>query len=141
MNHPISLGLLAASLTLATIGTASAQQRSSQENYFETGRDFRQSDRVTMGGNLLTPEEEQRFAAMRNQAKSKQDLDRIEAEERTLLNQRVADRIAAALDQSGGGTRSTPSTAQGPGADRPTDRMPGREAPYDPGATEGSMGR
>jgi TolA-binding protein len=142
MNRALSLTLLAASMALAAAATATAQQRSSQDNYVETGRDFRQSDRVTMGGNLLTAQEEQRFTEMRRQATGKQDLDRIEAEERALLNQRVAERIAAALEQpAGAGTPSTPSTAQSPNADRPFDRMPAQQAPYDPGATEGSMGR
>jgi hypothetical protein len=50
-----------------------------------------------MGGNLLTPEEENRFAALRQQAKTRADLDRVEAEQSALLNQRVAERINAAL--------------------------------------------
>lgn len=90
-----------------------------------------------MGSDLLTPQEEQRFAEMRRAAKSPRDIDRVEAEERTLLNQRVSERIAAALNQPvDNGMPMAPSSAE-----RPTDRstMPG--APYDPGASEGSMGR
>lgn len=137
MIRPIPLSLLVASLALAA--PASAQQRpSQQENYVETGRDFRQGGRVTMGADLLTPEEEQRFAELRRRAKGREDLDRIEAEERALLNQRVAERIAAALNQPADtGAPRVPNTAERPA----TDRMPARQSPNDPGAREGSMGR
>lgn len=137
MTRPISLSLLVASVVLAA--PASAQQRSSQqENYVETGRDFRQAGRVTMGADLLTPQEEQRFAELRRRAKGREDLDRIEAEERALLNQRVAERIAAALNQPADtGAPRVPNTAERPA----TDRMPAQRSPNDPGAREGSMGR
>lgn len=137
MTRTISLSLLVASVALAA--TASAQQRPlQQENYVEFGREFRQADRVTMGADLLTQEEEQRFAELRRRAKSREDLDRIEAEERTLLNQRVAERIAAALNQPAeSGAQRVPNTAERPA----TDRMPAQQSPYDPGASEGSMGR
>lgn len=134
MNRPISLGLVAASIALAAAATAHAQQA----NYVETGRDFRQADRVTMGTDLLTPEEEQRFAELRRQARGRADLDRIDAEERTLLNQRVAERVAAALNQPvDTGAQRAPSAAERPAVDR----APAQQYPNDPGATEGSMGR
>jgi hypothetical protein len=138
MNRPTSISFLAASLLAAASAGAIALQRTAQqENYVETGREFRQAERVTMGDNLLTPEEERRFSELRRQAKGRQDIDRIEAEERALLNQRVAERIAAALNQPAGpGPERNPSSAERPasGADR-------LQSPEDPGATQGSMGR
>lgn len=131
MNRPISLGLVA-SLALAAAAPAHAQQG----NYVDTGRDFRQADQVTMGGDLLTPEEVQRFAEMRRKAKGREDLNRIEAEEQSLLNRRVSERVAAALNQPVG-AQPAPSTAERPAFDR----GPAQQSPYDPGTSGGSMGR
>lgn len=85
---------------IAFVPAAFAQQGPGVR-YVETGRDFREADRVTMGAPLLSPEEQKRFDEARKQAKSRADLDRIEAEEGALLNQRVADRISSAMDPAG----------------------------------------
>lgn len=99
-----SLAVLAASMVLA--GAVLAQQ-APDVRYVETGKDFRQADRVTMGGDLITEDERRAFDERRKAAgNNRQELDRIEAEESTLLNQRVADKINAAL---------SPANVTGPG--------------------------
>jgi hypothetical protein len=99
--------ILAAGLIAAATLPAGAQ------TFVETGREFREGDRVTMGTtDLLTAQERQAFDQRRKAAgKNRQELDRIEAEESALLNQRVNERVARAL--APGGTRS-PSTTERP---------------------------
>lgn len=100
MKRSASLSVLTASLLLLTATLADGQPSSSPEPiYVDTGRDFRQADQVTMGANLLTPEEENRFAALRQQATTRAEMDRIEAELSVLLNQRVAERVNGALNR------------------------------------------
>ena len=95
-----AFSFLTASVLSLIPDLAIAQQSPSQEPiYVETGREFRQADQVTMGASLLTVEEENRFAALRQQAKTRAEMDRVEAEFSALLNQRVAERINAALNQ------------------------------------------
>lgn len=93
---------------------ATAAIPAAAQTYVETGKEFRQGDRVTMGGDLLTNAERQRFAERRKAAgKNRSELDRIEAEERALLNQRVAERIAGALNPANvGGSSTTERPAQ-----------------------------
>lgn len=87
------LGLVLAACLAAGTTTAVAQ------SFVETGREFRQSDRVTMGGDLITADEQRAFDERRKAARNNSaELDRVEADERALLNQRVAERIAAALN-------------------------------------------
>lgn len=100
MNQPASSSLIAVALLLASATLASAQQGTPEDPiYVDTGRDFRQTDHVTMGASLLTPDEENRFATLLQQATTRADMDRIEAEQSALLNQRVAERVNAALNR------------------------------------------
>ena len=115
MNRSLALSAWVAAALLATTTFAAAQQ--SQMNYVDVGGDFRQSNQVTMGSNLLTAEEQSRFEAMRQQAKTSADKDRVEAEESALLNQRVNERINSALSQPV--TPGSPSTAERPMPDMP----------------------
>ena len=120
MNRIVSLSALAATVLLATTTIVAAQQSRAPE-YVDVGRDFRQSDQVTMGSNLLTPEEQSRFDSMRKQAKTQADKNRVEAEESALLNQRVNERVTAALSQPvSPSMQTTPSTAE-----RPSSEVPG----------------
>jgi hypothetical protein len=143
MNKPIFLSILAASLLIAASTTASAQQRSTLEPAPGPGTQSGDTADVrALYSNILSDEELQRFQQMRQQAKTRAERNRIEAEESALLNERVAQRIAA-LQQSQQPT--TPSTAERPPP--APDRMPPQQVPqqapypYDPGASEGSMGR
>ena len=100
MKRPTAQSLTAIVLTLAATIFAATQPSSAQAPiYVETGRDFRLLEQVAMGGNLLTPAEDNRFAALREQAKTRAEMDRVEAEQSALLNLRVTERINAALNQ------------------------------------------
>lgn len=109
MNRSVSLSALAAAVLFATISAAAAQQ--SEIQYVEVGRDFRQAEHVTMGTNLLTPDEQRRFDTIRK-AKTRAERNRIEAQETALLNQRVSERVTAALSQTV--APMPPSTAETP---------------------------
>lgn len=100
MSRSTALSLLTIVSTLAGTFLAAVQSSSAQAPiYVETGRDFRQADQVTMGSSLLTPEEEARFAALRQQAKTRAEMDRVEAELSALLNLRVSERVNKALSE------------------------------------------
>lgn len=105
MNRLAPVSLLAASLIIAGAATVAAQQT----RYVETGKEFQESGRVTMGGELLTDQEKQQFMERRKAAKNRAELDQIEAEESALLNERVNQRIGQALQQP-----VSPSTAEQP---------------------------
>lgn len=111
MNRSMTLSALTAGALLATTAVVTAQQ--SPTTYVDVGGEFRQSNQVTMGSNLLTPEEQSRFDAMRQQAKTTAEKDRVEAEESALLNQRVSERISSALSQPV--SPGAPGTAERPG--------------------------
>jgi hypothetical protein len=131
MNRTVSLSAIAATLLLATASAAYAQQ-SQDPRYVDVGRDFRQSDRVTMGSDLLTQEEQSRFATMRQQAKTTADKNRVAEQETALLNQRVSERINSALNQPIG--TPTPNTAERPDSHP----MPGSSTMPDSGMGSGS---
>jgi hypothetical protein len=132
----MSLCLIAASALLASAATAAAQ--SSQEpKYVDVGHEFRESGQVTMGADLLTPEEKSHFTSMRQKAKTRAEKDRVEAEETALLNERVSSRINQALNQP-----LTPGAQRQQGAERPdTERGSGSTMPGSSGGmNSGGMG-
>ena len=106
MNRSVSLSAIAATLLLAMATTTHAQQ---SPQYVDV------TNQAT-AGDLLTPEEQSRFDSMRKQAKSRAEINRIEAQESALLNQRVSERTAAALNQPGSPGMQSPSTAERPGS-------------------------
>jgi hypothetical protein len=134
MNRLLTLSTSTAAVLLAATTFAAAQQ--SPPSYVDVGRDFRQSNQVTMGSNLLTPEEQSRFDTMRQQAKTRADKDRVEAQESALLNQRVNERINSALSQPV--SPGTPSTAERPMPDLPGSSGPGSSGPGSSGMGSGS---
>lgn len=97
MDRTQALSILAA--CLATCLAVAASATVAAQTYVDTGKEFRQEDRVTMGGELLTEDERRGFEERRKAAgNNRQELDRIEAEESALLNQRVNERIGSALN-------------------------------------------
>jgi hypothetical protein len=94
---------------LAVCLIAAATLPATAQTFVETGKEFREGNRVTMGTtDLLTAQERQMFDQRRKAAKNnRKELDRIEAEESALLNQRVNERIARALAPGAAGTPST----------------------------------
>ena len=126
MNRSLTLSTLAATMLLATTSLLAAQQ--SPPQYVNVP--------VTLDSNLLTPEEQSRFDAMRQQAKTRADKDRVEAEESALLNQRVNERINSALSQPV--SPGTPSTAERPMPDSSGSSGPGSSGPGSSGMGPGS---
>lgn len=126
MNRSLSLSTLAATVLLATTTFAAAQQ--SPPQYVNVP--------VTLDSNLLTPDEQSRFDTMRQQAKTRADKDRVEAQESALLNQRVNERINSALSQPV--SPGTPSTAERPMPDMPGSSGPGSSGPGSSGMGSGS---
>jgi hypothetical protein len=138
MNQPTLLSILAAGLLTAASTTASAQQPSALEppGSATPGQVGGAGDIRALYADVLNDEELRRFAQMRQQARTRAELDRIEAEESALLNVKVAQRITALQRQPQQPT--APSTAERPLA--APDRMP-PQSPSDRDAGEGSMGR